>query len=200
MRVGRTILAVVGVGVAGVGLAIAATSAPVASAAMAAATERLGNDYLLVAVVGAAALVLAGVFVAVRVVSGIDQITPPAPEGIPTGPRPGGEFDRYVSGRLRVGAVVLSDESDRIEERLRETAIQALMQHTAASREDARRQVDRGSWTSDVDAAAYLAGADGPDVPWRSRATAALAGRTWQQRGARRAANGIVSLAEEDAE
>lgn len=199
MSVGRNLLILLGVAISGVGVAVAATSMPIATGAVSAAVERLGNDYLLVAVIGGVAFVLTLLFVVIRVLTGIDQITPPEPEGIPTARHPGAEFDQFVDGPVGLRSLMGSGERQQVQDRLREVAVQTVMQRTNCSREAARRRVDEGKWTEDADAAAYLGGPEGPDAPWPSRIKAALIGRSWHQWAARRAARDIVRRAEWEA-
>lgn len=162
------------------------------------AVDLLGTDYLVVAGVGvAAALVTLFVGVAWTMTS-INQFEVPNPEDLPTVPRPGDEFQRYVDGRAALRTNLIADEPERVRRRLRETATNAVMLHHGCPRDVARRYVETGEWTDDVEAAAYLGGRTGPRPPRSSRTEAALAGRTWSQRGARRAAAAIVELADGD--
>lgn len=197
MSLGRSLLVLLGIVISGIGVAVAATSTPVGAGVVSAATEQVGNDYVLVAVVGAVAFVLTLLFVILRVLTGIDQITPPEPEGIPTARHPGAEFDEYVRGPVGLRTLLRTDEPQQIHDRLREVAIQTVMQRTNCSREAARRQVDEGTWTDDIDAAAYLGGPESPDVLWSSRIRAALIGRSWHQWAAGRTARDIVRQAEQ---
>lgn len=192
MSIGRNLLILLGVAISGIGIAIAATSTPVAADGLSAVVEQLGNDYLLVAVVGGLAFVLTVLFVVVRVLTGINQITPPEPEGIPTARHPGVEFDEFVDSPVGLRSLLHADQRKQVRDRLREMAIQTVMRRTNCSRDAARRQVEEGRWTDDVDAAAYLGGPGAPDVPWSSRIKAALFGRSWHQWAARRAALDIV--------
>jgi hypothetical protein len=68
----------------------------------------------------------------------------------------GGE--RAGAGGVTVGGESLGECRDR----LRALAVEACVETEEWTRAEARRAVDRGSWTDDVLAAAFLAGADGP--------------------------------------
>lgn len=196
MRIVSSLLALVGTVVIGAGIAVTVGVGSPAGALMDAATNRLGNDYLLVAVIGMAAFALTLVVIAARAVTGVNQLTPPNPEGIPSAPRLGDGFDQYVAGQVSLLAALRSDEPKRVRSRLRDAAVLAVMEHHGCSREAARRQVDAGEWTDDIEAAAYLGGPHGPSAPVAARLAAAVGGRRWRQRGASRAAQAIVTLAE----
>lgn len=196
MRIIGGLLALVGTAVVGGGIALTVGVGPPLGAVTDTATTRVGNDYFLVAGIGIGAFALTLIVVAARAVTGVDQLTPPDPEGIPSAPRLGDEFDRYVAGRARLLAPLRSDESNRIRSRLRDAAVRAVMENHGCSREDARKLVDVGEWTDDVEAAAYLGGSQAPSAPVAARLRAVLGGQRWRQRGADRTARAIVALAD----
>ena len=192
MRVLRYLLVLVGVGAFAIGLSGGAVIAPLAATAI----EVLGNDYLLVAVVAGLALGLMLLALGVRAIRGSTQFVPPDPEGIPSAPSPGHEFDGYVDGGFSPRRLLFTDEHDRVRDRLRETAIQTEMRRSNCAREEARQRIDRGTWTDDVEAAAYVGEDESMKPPVTSRIGAAVRGESWYQRGARRTARAIVRLAE----
>lgn len=155
--------------------------------------ERLGGDYVFVAVFGAVAAVFLLVALAWRGVNGLDQAEPPTPEEVETVPRFGGDFDDLVGGRVGIRDRFFSDRPAAVRERVREAAVDAEIAATGCSRAEARTRVADGSWTSDAEAAAFLA--DGADPPVSARVRAALRGRAWFQRGASRAAEAVCDRA-----
>ena len=150
-----------------------------------------GNDYLFVVPLGlGAAVVLLGA-VASRSKRGVDQVTPPDAEGVPTADAPGAGFDRIV-GRGWLTAPAALRERDRLDERLRAVATRTIAQAERCSRDAARRRLEAGTWTDDPEAAAYFA-----REPVDGRTAAATAVRALRhlelplQRRARRAALAI---------
>lgn len=179
----------------------------------------LGNDYILVAALaGAAVLVVLTVLVA-RGVTGINQTTPPDPEEVHSVPRFGEAFDEVISrGGLR--ALLTTERHRQVRTRLREAAIATVMRETNCTRAEARERVERGTWTDDPEAAAFLAEAKegnlesgsgpgpgpgpatgpGSATGVAARVRAAIGGETPFQRGARRTAAEIVRRDPEVAE
>lgn len=196
MRIVGSLLALMGTAAVGLGMALTVGGGPSADAITTTAVERLGNDYLLVATVGAAAFVLTLLVIAFRGVAGIDQLAPPDPEGIPSAPRMGADFDQFVNRRATPRVALGSAEDDRVRKRLRAAAVQAVMDRQGCPRETARQLVETGEWTVDPEAAAYLGGRQAPRPPWNARLLAVLRGRRWSQRGARRTAQTIVDVLE----
>lgn len=173
----------------------------------------LGNDYILVAVLAGAAVLVVLTVLAVRGVTGIDQTTPPDPEEVHSVPRFGEAFDAVISGGgLR--ALLTTERHRQVRTRLREAAIATVMRETNCTRAEARERVERGTWTDDPEAAAFLAEAEEGDLeagpatgPGPGSATgiaarvrAAIRGETPFQRGARRTAAEIVRRDPEVAE
>lgn len=195
MRLIRGLLAVFGTAIVGFGLTVGLGVLPPVEAVERDAVDLLGTDYLLVATIGLVAAFVTLLVVVGRAMTGIDQLAMPDPEELPPAPRLGEEFDRFVEGPAGFRTHLRSDAPARIHEQLREAAIMAVMRRHGCPREAARRQVEAGEWTDDVEAAAYLGGSAAPRPPWSSRCAAVLAGRTWDQRGAGRAAQAIVDLA-----
>ena len=148
--------------------------------------EQLGGDWVLVAVFGGVAAVFLLSSLAWRGVEGLDQTDPPTPEEVETVPRFGGDFDDLVDQRFGIRDRFFSDRPAAVREHVREAAVDAEMAATGCSRAEAERRVADGSWTTDAEAAAFLA--DDTDPPVSARVQAAVRGRAWFQRGARRAA------------
>lgn len=192
MRVVGGLLGLVGTAAVGAGLAFAVGGGAPVETLTTTVVGRLGNDYLLVAAVGGVAFALTVCVVAFRAVGGIDQVAPPDPEGIPSAPRLGAGFDRYVHRRASPRVARSTAEAEVVRDRLRAVAVQAVMDHQGCSRETARQSIEDGEWTEDVEAAAYLGGQRAPRPPRRARLRAALRGQRWRQRGARRTAMAIV--------
>lgn len=193
------LLGAVGAAVFGTALALVVVPGLAGSIPVDPLLELAGNDYLLLAVFGAAMVVATALALAVRGVSGLDQAEPPDPEEVQSAKRPGDEFTAAVSGVPPVSLPWVTDGREAIRDRLRENAIGVEMRRRNVARADARRTVDAGEWTDDRVAAAFLsADAEGPNPPVSARIRAALRGESWFQRGATRTAAAIVA-AEDDA-
>lgn len=152
----------------------------------------LGNDYLLVAVVAAFALACLLVVVAARAVVGVTEATPPPVEAV--APETPERLDRSLESLPPVRA---TDEHRRIRERLRRAAVRAVVDSTRCARTAAQERVDDGSWTSDANAAAFLAGEslDPPSTARRVRAR--LRGEHWFRNRVRAAVGALESVREE---
>lgn len=154
----------------------------------------LGNDYLLVVPLAVLAAVAVLVVLVDRARSGIDQATPPDREGVPTAPHPGSEFDRLADGGVGLIGRLVGDETRRVRDDLRETAVRTVMRADGCSRERARDRVVTGEWTDDRAAAEFLA-----DGTRESGLVGLLRDRTAFGRGARRTATAIVHYSERPA-
>lgn len=152
--------------------------------------QTLGNDYLLIALFGAAALGLTIAVVGGRAISGLKQATPPRPETVQPAPRFGTDFDKTLDNDVGPIAYLFSDRREQVRERLRETAIETVAAAEGCSRQQARTKVQQGEWTTDDEAAAFLHEERTP--PASARIRAAIRGNTWFQRGARRTAGVVV--------
>lgn len=185
----RLWLVLVGAAVLAVGIVLLLQPSLAAFVPLEAALLLLGNEYVLVAAFGVAAI-LAGLGVLLgRGVGGINQTTPPDPEGVHPVPRSGEAFDDFVSaGWLREW--LGSDRHHRIRTRLREAAIATVMRTSDCTREEARDRVDRGTWTNDTEVANFLS--DGGNPTQAVGALAALRGESPYQRAARRTAAEIA--------
>lgn len=146
--------------------------------------------YVLVAVLGLLAVLLVVLVLGARAVFGIDQADPPAPETPQRVPRPGESFDEFVSGDAGIRDRLVGDRYREVERRLRRTAVETVMREEGVTRDEARRAVERGTWTDDEEAAGFLASSWTP--PLSTRLLAAVRGRSAFQRGARRTAEAIA--------
>lgn len=124
---------------------------------------RLGNDYLLVALLGIVGVATTVTVLTQQSLRGVEQATPPDPEKPPTGERPGTKFDATVDAWRGVALWLRPGRQRRIRERLYEAAVEALTRTKGCSRKEARQMVERGTWTDDRDAAAFLANDGGID-------------------------------------
>lgn len=196
MKVLRWLLGALGVAAFAVAVGVVASPSMADAVPLDGLVETLGNDYFLVATFGALALALTLVVLAIRAVHGLDQATPPDPEDVQTAPRLGEAFDDLVESGFGLRARLVGDEAERARDRVRSTAVTAHMRAANCSRSAAERAVDRGEWTDDRAAAAFLAGDDGPSPGLSDRVRAALRGESWFQYGLRRSAAAIVDASD----
>lgn len=155
-----------------------------------AAVSALGNDYFLVAGVGAVALALGLAVYASGRTSNIDQTEMPAPERPTSAPTPGSGFD---AGRRRWALAVPvygASRRRRLRGRLRTAAVETVRHADNCDRATAEARVDRGEWTDDDVAAAFLA--EGRRVPLGARLRSVLRGRPPVGYAARRTAEAVV--------
>lgn len=181
-------------GVAAFGFAYAAMTVPgvadLVPVTPGAADADLG--YLLVAALGGLAIVVLATVVGARAAFGIDQADPPAPETPRRAPRPGASFDEFVDGTVGLRDRLVGDRHRQVQARLREAAVETVMRERGSTRDEARRAVERGTWTDDEVAAGFLAPSG--RAPLGTRIVAAARGRSTAQRAARRAADAIGRL------
>lgn len=169
--------------------------APTATeASLQALEDELGNDYFVVAIVGfLALLILLGVLVATGR-AGLDQATPPAPEGIYPVPRFGEEIDAFIAGEEFVGSGLAaastgstatdgsvgstdstgagSGEGDTVESvrtALREVAVTTVMRHENCTYAEASERIEARTWTDDEVAGTFLADGETPTLSSRLR-------------------------------
>lgn len=197
MKVLRWLLGALGVAAFAVAVGVVVSPTIADAVPLDGLVETLGNDYFLVAAFGALALALTLVVLAIRAVHGLDQATPPDPEDVQTAPRLGESFDDLVENGFGLRARLLSDDADRARARVRSTAVTVHMRSANCSRSAAERAVDRGEWTDDHAARAFLAGDDGPSPGLSDRVRAALHGESWFQYGLRRSAAAVAAASGE---
>lgn len=128
-----------------------------------------------------------------------DLAEPPDPEpvGVERPPVTGGEFDAAVE-RLADPSTGDDEARERVRMDLRRTAVTLLVERTGCTREEAATRITRGEWTDDVRAAAFLGGPDAATVPMGVRVREWLAPETPAGQRARRAAEEVVALAEDE--
>lgn len=184
MNIFRGLFGVLAIGaavVAGVVL-VTGTALPVD-----ALVSALGNDYLVLVLVGGVAVVGAASVQVRRRIGGIDQATPPDTEDVHVVPTLGSDLDDYLATPFGVGAT----EPPGTRSRLYRLAVTVVMQEDNCQRAEAQRRVEKGAWTSDPYAAAYLA-SDGSSLTPGQRLRPMLGGDSPIQYGVRRAATEIV--------
>lgn len=153
-RVVRGVLLAIGISVFAVGLLVAFVPGTDGYLPMGTLIETLGSDYIVVAILGIAALGFALVTVLFRRLTGVNEAATPIVEGVQSAPSPGASFDRS-NGRL-FGVWI----STATRNRLREAAILTLMRSENCSRSTAERRVEEGSWTDNTTALRLLGGTD----------------------------------------
>lgn len=155
-----------------------------------AAVTALGNDYFLVAAVGAAALALGLAAYASGRTANVDQTEMPTPERPASAPAAGSGFD--ADSRRWALAVPFygADRRRRLRERLRTAAVEAVRHADNCDRGTAESRVDAGEWTDDSVAAAFLATDRRVSLGVRLRSV--LGGRPPVGYLARRAAGAVV--------
>ena len=150
----------------------------------------LGYDYLVVAIVGVVALLLALVVVLARSLSGFEQASPPTAESVPVGQSLGAEIDHVIEEGLHPAEHLRGGARAAVRDRLRRTAIETVMRVDGCSSAAARATVSAGEWTDEEAAATFLAD-DGPGSLGR-RLRDALPGGSRFQRHTARAVTAIV--------
>lgn len=154
----------------------------------------VGNDYVLVAILGIPAILLGLLVIAVRGKTGLDQATPPPPEQVYPVTRHGQPLDDFLAdGGL--GAVTGTDSHEAMQNRLKEIAITAVMRSDNCTKATARERVESGAWTDEKAAASFLAEAETPGLG--ARLKAALTGSSPYRQAARVTAAEIARLDEE---
>lgn len=184
------------VGLLALGVALTAT---VPTDALDGVVAAAGNDYLVVAGVAAVGLVAAlGRFYAGRA-SNIEQATMPDPER-PVTVRPlGDEFDDALSNpRLHVPFVGRAVRR-RLYADLRDVALRTLRRVDHCSRAEALAHLERGDWTTDDAAAAFLREDDPPTPSLTVELASLLRGEPWFRERACRTAEALLTFAETNA-
>ena len=185
MSVTRSLLAVLALGTALLATVLLLTNTSIPVDAL---VSVLGNDYLVLAVVGGVAVVGAMSVQVRRRIGGIDQATPPDTEDVHVVPTLGSDLDDYLATPLSLGAT----EPPGTRSRFFRLAVTVVMQEDGCPRVEAERRVEDGTWTTDPFAAAYLARGEDGSVSATQRLRAALQGDSATQHGVRRAATEIV--------
>lgn len=154
----------------------------------------VGNDYLLVAILGIPALLLGFIVMAIRGKTGLDQASPPPPEQVHPVARHGEPIDDFLAdGGL--GEVANSDQQAAMQRRLKSIAVTAVMRADNCTKATARERVETGTWTDQKTAARFLAEAETSGLG--ARLKAALTGSSPYRQAARVTAAGVARLDEE---
>lgn len=117
----------------------------------------LGNDYILLALIGCVGLIVVVAVAYYRWLAGLEQTEPPDPEDVHDVAPPGVAFDEVVSAR-GLDALIDADRREAVRTRLREAAIATVIRESNCSRSAATERVRRGTWTDDDEAARFLTG------------------------------------------
>lgn len=118
------------------------------------------------------------------------------PEAPPQIPRAGAEFDRLDTNPL--WARPLSEDERRARRaRLRRATVQTIRRVSDVSRREAEARVERGTWTENATAAAFLGAAPRPRS---ARLYARVSDRLAARHGARETARALVAYEAEGAE
>jgi len=181
------------IGVAAVGLGVLLVVRPGLAAVV-------GADYVAVTVVGLLAVVQAVRVVQRRRSTEIRGAETPDVETVETVPTPGEAFDDRVAGLRSSGRRTTVREREDIRDQLVETAVTAVARARNCSRAAARERIEAGAWTDDRYAAAFLAGPDGPSLPFRSKLRFVVGSESLRQHQMRRTADAVARLAGIDAD
>lgn len=165
-----------------------------AATSLGALVALLGNDYLIVAVIGVVALAVVAVVLVATGRSGVNQTAPPAPEGVYPVPRFGEEIDAFLS-KGGFAHVAGSDPHEEIRSELRAVAVTTVMRDANCTREEAQQRIEAGTWTDDGVAATFLSEGRTPSLGTRLRT--AFVGESPAEQAVRAAATEIAELDEE---
>lgn len=188
----RVVLAMVGAFVFLLGLLTVAQPAA-AGASLQTAVVLLGNDYMVVAIIGVLALLIVLGLLVARGRTRIEQTTPPAPEDVHPVPRFGESFDAVVSGGEPPALATPDSQADRdLRDDLREIAIPTVMRAANCTQTEAHERIEAGTWTDNDAAAQFLATSESQSVG--ARVKAALGGSSPDMDAARETAAAIAAL------
>lgn len=191
MKRRRLLLGTLGVVVLGVGVTVAGDG-PLA-ATIDGVVAALGSDYRLLAAIAAVGVIAAAAMLFSGRTGNLKQRSMPDPEGSVSAPTPGDGFDERVSGLRFALPLVGRSHRQRVRDRLRTAAIEAVRYSDQCSHAVAERRVATGAWTDDPAAVAFLA--RGSSGSLTAHATALADGETLEHRRARRAVDEITTLA-----
>lgn len=186
----RRWLAVAGTAVFLLALVVVVSPGTAGLLAFDAVVDAIGGPYAFVAAFGVIAFVVLVSVMIARAVEGLDESTPPDPEDVYRVPQPGHRFDAFVEGRGSLTRRLFGSDRETARARLQQTALATLMRVEGLSREEAKRTIERGTWTDDRVAAAFLSGRRQPSLG--ERLLAAARGESPVQHGARRAADALA--------
>lgn len=124
---------------------------------LAPAVRLLGNDYFLVVGLAAVATAVAVPALASGRPGNLARAEMPDPEEPVSGAVPGDRFDRKTGGWGSLLPVIGARRRRAVETRLRGATVDVVARSEACSRAEAERRVERGEWTDDPVAAAFVA-------------------------------------------
>ena len=107
-------------------------------------------------------------------------------------PVPGEQFDDVLSAFTDMSSVFTRH---RLKDGLRAAAIAVLTRYGGLSERQAQDRLDRGTWTDDLAAAAFLGGKDAPESPLTSRLRYRVRGRRTYERAVERTVDAIADVA-----
>jgi len=178
MTLDRTATRTVGLGLLALGALALVSPAVERLIPTEAAVEGLGNDYLLVAAIGAISLAGTVGILALRTATGVTEARPPAVEAVERG-TPGRELDAALAG---LPTVRTTARERAVHGRLRAAAVASVAETARCDGAEARERVDRGEWTDDETAAAFVASDDLEPPSLARRALSGLRGKHWFRR------------------
>lgn len=137
-------------------------------------------------------------FQSVRVIRGrlrgsLDEAETPDPERPLATPQPGEDIESEFTQFLLDAS---QSRSRRARDALTAAAIAVLTQFEGLTESDAKEQVDAGTWTDDIYAAAFLAEEGFRGLPFRLQVRNAFRGDSLTQRSIRNTVDAIVSVVE----
>lgn len=185
MSIVRGLFAVLAIGTALLAIVLQLTGTTIPIDAV---VDRLGNDYLVLALVGSIAVAGAASVQIRRRIDGLHQATPPDTEGVHVVPTLGADLDDYLAAPLGIGVT----EPSKIHAQLFRLAVTVVMQEHGCTRDEARARVEAGDWTTDPYAATYLGQGESSSLSPRHRLRAALDGDSTTQHAVRRTATDIL--------
>lgn len=116
----------------------------------------LGDDYLLVGLMGIVALLGASIVLVSGRAATLQQADVPNPERPVRAPHPGSHIDHLLE-RWWIDLPFFGRQArSTVREELQHTAIEVVRQHTGTDRETACRLVENGGWTDDDRACVFL--------------------------------------------
>lgn len=162
-----------------------------------AAADALGSDYLVVAAAGGLGAILSAALVLSGRPGNVDEATTPNPERAVSVPVPGDGFDAAMTDRTALLPVVGSVDRSALRDRLRTAAVVRLMRTENCSRTEAKRRIDRGTWTGDPAARLFLSSKGRIGARLRAVGGAWIRLRPWWQVGAYRTVVALLAASDE---
>lgn len=177
-RLLRWLLAGLGISALIVGIGMVASPGLASSVPIDVLLAIAGNDYVVIAAVGALTFIASVGALAGRTTTELDQAEMPDPEEVWGAPRMGAEFDNAIKDGSGF-AGVFGETRESVRSRLTEAAIAVKMRRAGCGREAARQAIEEGDWTDDHVAATFLASESYSGPSLTNRLNARLRGSTW---------------------